>query len=136
MKFHLASLKALACLLFVTAFLAAPLARAGDHGAAAAPEPMKFIVNLGDPSSGGRFLQVQMMFETAGPEIEHGIVAFKPRIQHALILALSSQDAGKLMTLQGKKDLSVDVVEIVNHVLHETEKTGVKDVFFTSFIIQ
>lgn len=136
MKLHAALLKAFACLLFATAFLAAPLARANDHGAAAAPEPMKFIVNLGDPSNGGRFLQVQMVFETAGPEIEHGIVAFRPRIQHALILALSGQDVGKLMTLQGKKELSVDIVEIVNHVLHETEKTGVKDVFFTSFIIQ
>lgn len=136
MKFHPALPKALASLLFAAVFFAAPLARANDHGGAAAPEPMKFIVNLGDPSNGGRFLQVQMVFETAGPDIEHGIVAFRPRIQHALIIALSGQDAGKLMTLQGKKELSADVVEIVNHVLHETEKTGVKDVFFTSFIIQ
>jgi len=109
---------------------------ASDHGGAAGPEPLKFVVNLGDPAQGGKYLQVQMVFEAATPEIEHHLAVYRPKIQHAMILMLSSQDAGVLLTLQGKRDLMEKIVDEVNHQLHETEKTGVKEVFFTSFIIQ
>lgn len=136
MKPHLLLLKSLVCLLLVALTFGVPLARANDHGGASGPEPLKFVVNLGDPARNGKYLQVQMVFEAATPEIDHELVLNRPRIQHALILKLSSEDADKLLTLQGKKDLMADIVDIVNHLLHETEKTGVKDVFFTSFIIQ
>ncbi|MFZ2266548.1 MAG: flagellar basal body-associated FliL family protein [Azonexus sp.] len=121
----------LACL------LQAPAALASDHGGGAAgPAPLKFIVNLGDPSNGGKYLQVQMVFETAAPEAEHLLAVYQPKIQHALILLLSSEEVATLLTLKGKKDLMAHIIETVNHLLHETEKTGIKDVFFTSFIIQ
>lgn len=110
-------------------------AKANDPGASG-PEPYKFVVNLGNPSNGGKYLMVQMVFDGASPEVAHDISINKPRIMHELILLLSSGDAGKLMTLQGKKALMADIIHAVNHLLHETEKTGVKDVFFTSFIIQ
>ena len=109
---------------------------ANDHGGAAAPEPLKFVVNLGDPARDGKYLQVQMVFEAASPEMEHQLAAYRPKIQHAMILLLSSQSAATLLTLQGKRDLMEHIIETVNHLLHETEKTGVKEVFFTSFIIQ
>ena len=115
----------------------APVVLANDHGGGASgPTPLKFIVNLGDPANGGKYLQVQMVFEGATPEIEHELSLYQPKIQHALILLLSSGDAATLLTLKGKKDLMENIVETVNGLLHETEKTGVKEVFFTSFIIQ
>lgn len=117
--------------------LQVPMALASDHGGGAAgPAPLKFIVNLGDPANGGKYLQVQMVLEAAGPEAEHLLATYQPKIQHALILLLSSGDVATLLTLKGKKDLMAQIVETVNHLLHETEKTGVKEVFFTSFIIQ
>lgn len=125
--------KTLVCLLL--SFWLMPAALASDAGASG-PEPYKFVVNLGDPSNGGKYLQVQMVFEGATPEIAHDIAIHKPQIQHALILLLSSSDPNILLTLKGKKDLMIEIVDTVNHLLHETEKTGVKDVFFTSFIIQ
>lgn len=123
---------------FLLVFLVlAPLAQASDHGGGASgPTPLKFIVNLGDPSNGGKYLQVQMVFEAAGPEAEHLLTVYQPKIQHALILLLSSEEATTLLTLKGKKELMANIVETVNHLLHETEKTGLKEVFFTSFIIQ
>lgn len=123
---------------FLLAFLAqTPAALAGDHGGGAAgPAPLKFVVNLGDPSSGGKYLQMQMVFEPAVPEAEHLLGVYQPKIQHELILLLSAEEAATLLTLKGKKDLMANIVRTVNHLLHETEKTGVKDVFFTSFIIQ
>jgi flagellar FliL protein len=137
MKPHLLLLKSFVCVLLALLAFCVPAAWANDHGGGASgPEPLKFVVNLGDPARNGKYLQVQMVFEAATPEIDHELVLNRPRIQHALILKLSSEDADKLLTLQGKKDLMADIVDIVNHLLHETEKTGVKDVFFTSFIIQ
>jgi len=133
MKHHFSLFKTLVCLLLSVWLL--PAALASDAGASG-PEPYKFVVNLGDPSNGGKYLQVQMVFESAGPEIDHDIAVNKPRIQHALILLLSSANPDVLLTLKGKKDLMIEVIDTVNHLLHETEKTGVKDVFFTSFIIQ
>jgi len=70
------------------------------------------------------------------PEAEHLLASYQPKIQHALILLLSSKDVATLLTLKGKKDLMEEIIETVNHQLHETEKTGIKEVFFTSFIIQ
>ena len=133
---------ALFCKSFLSVFLLAcllqvPAALANDHGGGAAgPAPLKFIVNLGDPANGGKYLQVQMVFEAAGPEAEHLLAVYQPKIQHALILLLSSKDVATLLTLKGKKDLMESIIETVNHLLHETEKTGLKEVFFTSFIIQ
>lgn len=129
--------KYLFSVLLLTSLLLAPVVQASEHGGeAAGPAPLKFVVNLGDPSSDGRYLQVQMVLEPAVPDAEHLLAVYKPKIQHALILLLSSKDAATLLTLQGKKDLMASIVETVNHQLHETEKTGVKEVFFTSFIIQ
>lgn len=123
---------------FLLAFLTqAPAVLANEHGGGeSGPTPLKFIVNLGDPANGGKYLQVQMVFEGANPEADHELAVFQPKIQHALILLLSSESAETLLTLKGKKDLMANIIETVNHLLHTTEKTGVKDVFFTSFIIQ
>ena len=89
-----------------------------------------------DSAHGGKYLQVQMVLEVAVPEAEHLLASYQPKIQHALILLLSSKDVATLLTLKGKKDLMEEIIETVNHQLHETEKTGIKEVFFTSFIIQ
>ena len=133
MKHFSALFKTLACLLLSVWLMPAVLASdAGPSG----PESYKFVVNLGDPSNGGKYLQVQMVFEGAKPEVDHDVAINKPKIQHALILLLSSANPDVLLTLKGKKDLMIEIIDTVNHLLHETQKTGVKDVFFTSFIIQ
>lgn len=137
MKLPFPLLSRLVFAFFLAVLLPTQTVFANDHGGGASgPEPLKFVVNLGDPARGGKYLQVQMVFDPATPEIGHELAVLKPRIQHELILMLSSGDANKLITLEGKKELMIEIIDAVNHLLHETEKTGVKDVFFTSFIIQ
>ena len=112
-------------------------ALANDHGdGGGAPGPIKFVTNLGNPNNGGRYIQIEVAFEAASPEVEHSIGAYKPKIQHAVLLLLSSQDAAKLLTLDGKRELAANIRSLTNKILDETEKTGVKEVLFTSFIIQ
>jgi len=110
---------------------------ASDHGGGgAAPGPIKFVTNLGNPSNGGRYIQIEVVLEAASPEVEHAIGAYKPKIQHAVLLLLSGQEVGKLMTLEGKRELAESIREKANQIIDETAKTGVKEVLFTSFIIQ
>ena len=125
-KIFLALLLSFSCLL-------APLpVLASDGGGSAAPEPQVFTVNVGD----NKYLQFGVDFEAATPEAGHELGVYKPKIRHAIILMLSGIDVEALRTLQGKKNLAADIIDTVNHVIHETEKTGVKEALFTSFIIQ
>ena len=119
-------------------FLALPAAlvslpsQAGDQGGGGGPEPLVFLVNLGPTT----FLNFGLILETATPEAAHELAAYRPKIQHEIILLLSEKDQAKLRTLPGKKELIEEIAETVNHVIHEDAKTGVKDVLFTNFIIQ
>lgn len=108
-------------------------ALANDHGGGGGgAEPMIFTVNLGKDN----YLQFGLIFEGATPEVAHHLAAYKPRLQHEIILLLSGKDAAKLRTLAGKKELIEEIIELGNHVIHEDEKTGIKEVLFTKFLIQ
>lgn len=123
----------IACLALLLGVLPA---QAGDHGGGGGHEPLRFTVNVGSNASGGKYLQVEMVFETAHPEAAQAIATLKPRVQHALILLLTAENADHLRTREGKHELMEKIVEVVNKVIDENEKTGVKEVLFTSFIIQ
>lgn len=119
-------------LLMVLALLMPMSVQANDHGGGGAPEPMVFTVNLGKEN----YLQFGLILEAATPEAAHSLASYKPKIQHEIILLLSGKDAGKLRTLEGKKELIEELHELANHVIHEDEKTGIKEVLFTKFLIQ
>lgn len=127
-------LKAFAVSLLLGGALLSPLpALASDHGGAGgAPEPMVFTINLGSEN----YLQFGLVFETASPEAAHLLATYKPRIQHKIILMLSDKESANLRTLEGKKALIVEITELANKVIEEDEKTGVKEVLFTKFLIQ
>jgi flagellar FliL protein len=107
---------------------------AGGHGGGGggASAPLQFIVNL----TTNQFLQVVMEFEFADPEVGQHLADFKPKVQHKLILLLSDLDVPRLLTSKGKIELQERIITELNSLLHATPKTGVKEVFFTSFIVQ
>lgn len=120
-------------LLMLLALLMPLTVLANDHGGGSGgPEPMIFTVNLGKEN----YLQFGLILEPATPEAAHSLASYQPKIQHEIILLLSGKEAGKLRTLQGKKELIKELQELANHVIHEDEKTGIKDVLFTKFLIQ
>ena len=104
----------------------------GGEGGGAAQQEMVFTVNLGKEN----YLQFGLLLETANPEVAGSIAAYKPRIQHEIILLLSGKEVDKLRTLEGKKKLIEEIVGLANHVIHEDEDTGVKEALFTKFLIQ
>jgi flagellar FliL protein len=108
------------------------LRRRSWRGWGAAPAPLQFTVNL----TTNQFLQVVMEFEFADPEVGQHLADFKPKVQHKLILLLSDLDVPRLLTSKGKIELQERIITELNSLLHATPKTGVKEVFFTSFIVQ
>jgi flagellar FliL protein len=121
-------------LLMVLALLLPLPSLANDHGGGggAAQQEMVFTVNLGKEN----YLQFGLLLETANPEVAGSIAAYKPRIQHEIILLLSGKEVDRLRTLEGKKKLIEEIVGLANHVIHEDEDTGVKEALFTKFLIQ
>ena len=111
---------------------------AGGHGGGgpSGPEPLIFTVNVGGPETTMKFLQVTMVFEFGAPEAAAHLAEIKPKVQHQIILRLSSEDSVHLQTAKGKLELQERLVEDLNALLHATPKTGVSEVLFTSFIIQ
>lgn len=107
-------------------------ALANDHGGGGGPEPLVFTVNLGTD----HYLQFGVILETATPEIAHEVAAYRPRIQNEIILLISGKTSEELRTLSGKETLIEEIIELANHAIHETEKTGVHEALFTNFIIQ
>ncbi|WP_434516197.1 flagellar basal body-associated protein FliL [Dechloromonas sp. ARDL1] len=111
--------------------LGSPMAWASDGGGGA-PEPMVFTFNLGDKA----YVQFGLVFETGTPEAMHELLLYKPKIQHEIILLMSGKNEGRLRTLEGKKELVEEIIDLSNHIIHEERKTGVKEVLFTKFLIQ
>ena len=111
---------------------------AAEHGGggAAGPEPMAFVVNVGNSAETLRFLQIAMVLEYASPEVAVRFTEIKPKLQHRIILMLSSEEVANLQTVKGKQDLQARIAKDLNTLVGETEETGIKEVLFTNFILQ
>lgn len=105
-----------------------------------------FTVNL-VPETGDQYLQVTLAVEFDDPAGEGEAKTHMPKIRNNVTLLLSSKKASELLTKEGKEKLAAELKETINEVL-EPPKSGkkgekaksedgpVKDVLFTSFIIQ
>ena len=133
------SITALSWRLVPLVFLAlTTLASAAEHGGGAEKpagfDPQLFTVNIGEAVD--RYLQVTMVFDPAAPEVVAQLAAIKPKLQHRIILMLCGESAETLRTAKGKTDLQERIRTEVNKLIDEKPKSGVRDVFFTNFIIQ
>ena len=99
-----------------------------------------FTVNLvPDADAGDQYLQIGVSVELTDVPSGEKMKLHMPRLRNAVMLLLSSKKASDLMTTEGKEALAKDMKEQMNGILSpETKgKDGpVKDVLFTSFIIQ
>lgn len=111
---------------------------AAEHGGggAAGPEPMAFVVNVGNSAETLRFLQIAMVLEYANPEVAVRVAEIKPKVQHQIILMLSSEEVANLQTVKGKQDLQARIAKDLNTLVGETAETGITEVLFTNFILQ
>jgi flagellar FliL protein len=99
-----------------------------------------FTVNL-VPESGDQFLQLIVSVEVDDPQVGEQIKLYTPKLRNDMTLLLSSKKASQLITKEGKETLAQEIREQMNNVLDPAGKGKkrdwpIKDVLFTSFIIQ
>lgn len=93
-----------------------------------------FTVNLSGTAQ--KYLQVDITLSLANVQAGERIKTHMPEIRHKMILLLTSKDAGILGTNEGKRKLLQEAKRAANSAIQVTEKEGVAEVLFTSFVIQ
>mgnify|MGYP002620750522 CR=1 FL=1 len=98
------------------------------------PEP--FTVNF-ETEQGLRFLQVSIEVMTYEQPAVDGIQAHMPALKNNIILLLSNQSYGMLVTLEGKEGIRASILSEIKEVLKRHEvKADVEEVYFTTFVMQ
>ena len=95
-----------------------------------------FTVNL-QPENGEQYLQIQFTLQVAGLEQVELIKTNMARVRSRVLLLLSAKKASELTTVEGKGQLSKEIIAAVR--LPFADKAPPQegtDVLFTSFIIQ
>jgi flagellar protein FliL len=110
----------------------------GEHGPAA---PVfltleTFTVNL-QPDPDEKFLQLDISIQVKKPEEAEALKGQMPAIRNRLLMLLTSKQASQISTIEGKQELSDEILVEVNKPFTEHGKPQkVTGVFFTSFVIQ
>ena len=95
-----------------------------------------FTVNL-QPEEGEQYLQIQFTLQVASLEQVEIIKTNMPHVRNRVLLLLSGKKASEINTVEGKKLLSKEIIEVVKQPFFDKgPPQEVSDVMFTSFIIQ
>lgn len=99
-----------------------------------------FTVNL-VPENGDQFLQLTISVEVANLYVGDRLKTYTPKLRNNIMMLLSGKKASELVTKDGKEALANEIRDQINDILEQgnkekTEDGPVKEVLFTSFIIQ
>ncbi|MGE5622113.1 MAG: flagellar basal body-associated protein FliL [Bacillota bacterium] len=95
-----------------------------------------FTVNL-QAEDMQQFLQVNMTLQVADEPTVELLKTNMPQVRNRLLLLLSSKKPAEILTVEGKKQLSKEIVETIGKPFTpHGPKPEVSDVFFTSFVVQ
>ena len=118
---------------------------AGAEGAEVVAEPERdpvyrplspaFVINF-KQNGAIHYLQLSLQVMAYEQEVIDKVDANDPAIRNELIMLFSNQDYDALGTLEGKEKLREDARVAVNKVIKMTPESGVKEVFFTAFVMQ
>lgn len=95
-----------------------------------------FTVNLqADPDE--KFLQLDLSLQVPTPEAAEAIKVQMPAVRSRLLMLLTSKSASEIATVEGKQELTEEIVtEIKKPFTPGGKPQEVLGVFFTSFVIQ
>jgi len=98
--------------------------------------PQAFTVNF-ETDQGLRFLQVSVEIMTFDQSAVDAIDAHMPVIKNNIILLLSNQSYGALVSIDGKTELRQRMLEEMQSVLDKYETDSkIEEVYFTNFVMQ
>jgi len=128
-------------------FLMKPKAEAGHEEAPAKVEHKgppaftimdPFVVNLAEPDN-GRYLQIGITYELTDAKAAEALKTYTPIIRSRILIVLSGKTVNDLSTIEGKQKLMDELVDLARVTVHGDGKdptNGVRDVHFSSFVIQ
>ncbi len=91
-----------------------------------------FIVNLADPEL-TMYARVSITLEVSSPEVVLEVQKREPIIRDAIIEILSNKTSRELRTPEGREQLKLEIIKRINTIL---VKGGVRNVYFTEFVVQ
>lgn len=99
-----------------------------------------FTVNL-TTDSDPHYLQLGLTLEISDPHAADSVKTYLPIIRSRILILLTSKSPEQINTLEGKKLLAKEILEITRSHLPELKEDpennkGVRDVLFASFVIQ
>lgn len=95
-----------------------------------------FVVNL-QQENGDQFLQVALTLQVPNAETAETLKVFMPQVRSRLLIVLSSKKASELLTSEGKRNLTDEIIDQLGEPFAGGGKgPSITDVFYTSFVIQ
>jgi flagellar FliL protein len=95
-----------------------------------------FTLNL-QPDPDEKFLQLDMQLQVASNEAVETLKTQMPVVRNRLILLLTSKKASDILTMEGKKQLSDEIITELKKPFSEGAKPQeILGVYFTSLIVQ
>jgi len=91
-----------------------------------------FIVNLGDPET-TVYARISITLEVANQQVLQEIQKKEPIIRDAIIEIVSGKISDEIRTPEGREQLKLEILKRINTIL---TKGGVRNVYFTEFVIQ
>lgn len=128
--------KLIATIILAFGISANPVLASESKGNSEAPKYAKLDVITVNLQGLVQYLQASITLKVASPEAEEAIKLYMPILRHELILLLSSKEPGQITSLEGKQKLIDETRRAANKAIGMTEKQGVTDVLFESFVIQ
>jgi flagellar protein FliL len=74
------------------------------------------VVNLADPG-GNRFVQLGITLQLDDPKLGEDMKTYMPSIRNAILLLISQRTAEQMLAVEGKEDLSQDIVAEVSAIM-------------------
>ena len=95
-----------------------------------------FIVNFVDEGQ-LRYLQVSVSVMTMDPKVVDAVKRHTPLIRNNLVMLFSGQTRDTIISREGKEKIRKEAELEVQKIMKEkTGRTGIKSLYFTSFVMQ
>jgi flagellar FliL protein len=74
------------------------------------------VVNLADPG-GNRFVQLGITLQLEEAKIAEDMKPYMPAIRNAILMLISQRTAEQMLAVEGKEDLSQNIIAEVSHIM-------------------
>jgi len=74
------------------------------------------VVNLADPG-GNRFVQLGITLQLDDPKLAEDMKPYMPAIRNAILMLISQRTAEQMLAVEGKEDLSQDIIAEVSGIM-------------------